>query len=114
MTSLLQVGLRDNLLSADNIPGGPWLRRLEWLDLADNVMGALPPTLAEATALRHLDLSGNDRIDMSGADLEGVCGGMPWLHTLAFNNFDTVKATAAGALLQLARRRPGIQITFCE
>ncbi|PSC72883.1 Cytosine deaminase [Micractinium conductrix] len=93
-----------------SLPEGPYLTGLTSLDLSGNsLVGALPPALRAATALRSLDLRGNRpeplRLDSDSVDM------LAGLTALTLLCLDKAEPQASA---ELARRAPQLRIRATE
>lgn len=68
-------------LRAQSLPKGRYLAGLKVLDLEGNSFRCIPPALAAARQLTHLDLSCNQDLQVGPPDV-AILGQMPRLHIL--------------------------------
>lgn len=107
---LTRLGLMCNNLTAEGLPAGPWVRRLQHLHLGGNCLDRLPSSLREATALRKLHLANQraqadapqgpraltQRLQLTGADVAAM---------LASRNLETVVMSYDQPRVALGGRR---------
>ena len=79
---------------------------LTWLDLSYG-FPVLPPVLADATAMRGLELVGCPNLALTMHDVDSILLRMPHLRTLAID----VSTTPPRVLRALQRSLPGLVIT---
>ncbi|KAL4443582.1 hypothetical protein ABPG75_011319 [Micractinium tetrahymenae] len=84
---LKELSLAFNGLS--DLPGGPYLSGLTSLNLLMNLLSALPSSLAAATALEELDVTLNNSLPLTPADMDALLASHPRLrHLRIFAGFD--------------------------
>lgn len=105
LSSLTALNLADNMLTS--LPGGPYLKHLQHLDLSENSFDKVPECLRGAPRLHKLDLSWNRWLYL-GRDCCDVLCSLPALRALGVNPLlqqnTEVDSHRLAALLMLQRR----------